>query len=566
MPERSAFSLFDEARNTEQHHSHWQSSQKLRYQKVDFVRGSELVTQDPELSNLRDSKHSPNENSQPAHPFAPKAEADSLRDLPPHLMNNLDSSSGRSSREANLRRNVPEIGGTLLFRQSFTGAKESHAAFQTKSVPPMNQSVSPTDSCRSEEEEVLFKGRTGGPLGGDDIGTPQSEAPIREFRNGANPETSRSGADIETVTLRHGQSSTTKRRGHRGGKRFRRHVHEDEDENDDAGILADYIANMERHEQSSVQQARRPYRTRNLALFDQKNWQVKIEDSSSSGGVKPSASDLDDRSPSQDVPDDDRWVTASFLTATKNTGLVQSFDKTLVGELSDNSESDTDESTASGKVRQEMQRVVIADFEFDEDEEEDESDDVDATDDEKELIRSKIATMSDEKLARLIAKQEELGLDADELVLFDGSDAEIEDTGVDVPRQPGKTKPPRLRRSARLVKGNLASAAVMADWLGQGPSNKLDWVDTKSPSVLNQTKKHKMNWISELSDPELKEVLISQWQADRNKKRIKKQERGALRAQGLLGRRGGITMPEIQEEIKQLLMSTNERYVIVWCM
>ncbi|KAF2201899.1 hypothetical protein GQ43DRAFT_455462 [Delitschia confertaspora ATCC 74209] len=171
----------------------------------------------------------------------------------------------------------------------------------------------------------------------------------------------------------------------------------------------------------------------------------------------------------------------------------------------------------------------------------------------------------DERLARLLAKQEELGLGGDDIVLFEDDEF---DYSVN---KHGFSKSRSSRNSRKNVhsrgKSSFPSATVMADILEADPYNGFDVMDFERPSLRPTKKGRRGHGPPELSDDELHEHLQSVWEADRSKKRLKKAEREELRKLGLLGRKGkktpdlsvkyreGYTMVQVVEEIREFMIS-----------
>ncbi|KAK8155417.1 hypothetical protein BC567DRAFT_236575 [Phyllosticta citribraziliensis] len=177
--------------------------------------------------------------------------------------------------------------------------------------------------------------------------------------------------------------------------------------------------------------------------------------------------------------------------------------------------------------------------------------------------------MSDEHIARLLAKQEELGLGADDLCLFDGVDADDADDGDDVEEQlEAMLRSSRRKDTKGKRKDHFPSASLMADVLDQDPYNGFDVMDWERPSLRKKQKGKKANLPFELSDDELALNLKSTWEKDRERKRNRKQEREELRAQGLLGKKNkfkpdlsakydsGMTFEEIRDELRVFLGSS----------
>lgn len=205
--------------------------------------------------------------------------------------------------------------------------------------------------------------------------------------------------------------------------------------------------------------------------------------------------------------------------------------------------------------------------------------------DEDDLRRRRIERMSDEKLARLLAKQEELGMDGDELLLEDGAYDSISDDGFgdleaaraglsDMTNSAFARAPKKhgMRRNKNRKDADFfPDATMLADTLDQYGDNGFDIMDLDRPS-LRPTKKGRKGKLppelEELSDDDLKEEMRHQWDKDRAKKRQKKLEREELRAEGLLGSAGrkgkadlnaryplGMSLKQIHDELRDFLQN-----------
>jgi hypothetical protein len=172
----------------------------------------------------------------------------------------------------------------------------------------------------------------------------------------------------------------------------------------------------------------------------------------------------------------------------------------------------------------------------------------------------------DERLARLIAKQEELGLDADDVLLFDGID-------FDEGWLPAAMSTPRRRKKGTFKRskmfqrgGQFPSATQMAEAF-----DAMDLMDMQC-SRLQLSKKDPVSF--GLSDSELENALNVALKKDRLKKADKKKAREVLRSQGLLGKnvdsddlrvkyRGGMSLDELADEFEAFMLSTREQCVSV---
>ena len=198
--------------------------------------------------------------------------------------------------------------------------------------------------------------------------------------------------------------------------------------------------------------------------------------------------------------------------------------------------------------------------------------------DEQDLLGHHQETMTDEYMARLLSKQEELGLSSDRLLLYDG--AEQVSSSAATMRRPHR-EPSSRKIDCLHGKGEdrsryeCPSASLMADVLDQDPYGGFDIVDRDRPGIRSMIKGRGGKLHLELSDSELEQTLQSQWKKDRSKKRIRKEERESLRAQGLLRRKGkakskikhsaGISLAEVKGQIVDFLGSTDEQYGLAPC-
>lgn len=220
------------------------------------------------------------------------------------------------------------------------------------------------------------------------------------------------------------------------------------------------------------------------------------------------------------------------------------------------------------------------DEDSDEDEEGSDSDDesFDSDEDmeaEQEAEQRKLAGMSDEHIARLLAKQESMGLGSDELLIFDDSDGDailgLDDIGGNftLPQLPAAGSRGKKKKGKGHGRDSFPSASLFADVLDQDPYNGFDIMDFDRPSLRPKKKGRKFedDTLADL-DEELRATLGTTWEKDREKKRLKKAEREELRSQGLLGRgkRGrpdlsvkyenGMSLDDFRDELRQFLSST----------
>lgn len=163
--------------------------------------------------------------------------------------------------------------------------------------------------------------------------------------------------------------------------------------------------------------------------------------------------------------------------------------------------------------------------------------------------------IDDETLARLLSRQEELGMGGDELLLTD--------KGVTAgsSRQAGKSS--KLPKNTR---DRIPSASAVADAF-----DDLDLMDWNRPSLQNFGKGRRGKPIFGVVDPDMESAMQAAWENDREKKKQRRSERENLRAQGLLGKnanpddlrikyRTGMTLEDIKVELRTFLISSDQTY------
>ncbi|KAK4540846.1 hypothetical protein LTR36_008788 [Oleoguttula mirabilis] len=204
--------------------------------------------------------------------------------------------------------------------------------------------------------------------------------------------------------------------------------------------------------------------------------------------------------------------------------------------------------------------------------------------DEEDIRQRRVAAMDDEHLARLYAKQIELGIDSEDLIIDDGLQVDgagdlgqayagLQDiANSSFSRSANKHGMRRSRRS----NGDFSfpDASALADTVEQYGENGFDIMDFERPSLRPRKKGRKGKLPPELeamSDEELKEEMTGMWENDRMKKSARKAEREELRAQGLLGGSGkkgkadlsqkyleGMTTQQVYEELRIFLQDDGQ--------
>ncbi|KAI0414610.1 hypothetical protein F5X98DRAFT_243423 [Xylaria grammica] len=196
--------------------------------------------------------------------------------------------------------------------------------------------------------------------------------------------------------------------------------------------------------------------------------------------------------------------------------------------------------------------------ELDEDEDDDEEED-----DEYEGRQRHIES-EDERLARLIAKRDELGLGDDDVVLFD--DADPNDGWIAATSMPRRKKKGASKKSKMFQGGSqFPSATKMVEAF-----DELDLMDMQN-SRLQRSKKGPISF--GLSDSDLEDALNVAIKKDRLKKADKKRAREELRSQGLLGKnvnhhdlrikyRGGMSLDDLADEVETFMLSAREQLIL----
>jgi hypothetical protein len=191
--------------------------------------------------------------------------------------------------------------------------------------------------------------------------------------------------------------------------------------------------------------------------------------------------------------------------------------------------------------------------------------DIESEDDENDRIMRHTARMTDEQIARVLAKQEELGMGGDELLLFNGQidddDDELAGEADFIPfsvkkhvSNRGKSKRNRRERDS------FPPAEAFADALEQDPYGAFDIMDFDRPSLRPKRKGRKADLPFELGvdDPDLAAQLRSTWSKDREKKASRKREKLAEREALLLESAERNDPATIKAEIRQFLVQETD--------
>ncbi|KAL9083721.1 MAG: hypothetical protein Q9159_005621 [Coniocarpon cinnabarinum] len=308
--------------------------------------------------------------------------------------------------------------------------------------------------------------------------------------------------------------------------------------------------------------------------------------------------------------DEARWIRHEALVHQGKAGkLISGFEERRQAQLW-NEARDAEIAAAEWTSDFEADKVIVAPESSSEDQHtpngyEDDADDTHATDesgdsddadaeelapsDEEDLIQRRKERMTDEHIARLLQHQEELGMNADDLALFDGVEDEMEANVADpyldqfFQCEDAKVLPGRSRRTKRKARNRNASMAIdgtQSDALVEEDLNDFDIMDWHRGSLANverkQRSRHQLDIAAlELEDSDLERQLQTSWAADKQKKKLKKIEREEMRAEGLLGGSGkkhnqsgstrrakGLSLNEFEDELEDFLGSSRQQLAL----
>lgn len=553
----------EEARNTERHHSFWDSDQKLRHTKVNFVSAGRL------------------ERTKPKDPKS--AFADMSLDSPGRDNTDVEVEENEEVEHSKQASTILDVESTNheppQLSHCFVIDTRGSEAVETDLLPPQLRSISPTPS-NSSEEVILFRGRhrhgkgratspkiSGAPTDPLDARIRLVEDKIHEQEHllAVLHHKEESPKPIKKLAVSSGLSNHEQERyQRRQGRQGKRRAKQAEEE----ALIADYVANIDEDMLKT-----NAYNQRELGGTDDDSWQDEEETSSGdpiggrnqalqNGWDPQNIGDFDDLSTSDGImgelqailskrereagsqylavwedqtADEARWVPASTLTSLGAISHVDLFEAEakLIAKLEGNEENSSDSDAAD-------------------------------EDDEDDIVQRKIDRITDEKIARLLAKQEGLGMGSNELLVFDDTADADEDEEAALPKS--KFSPIVISpkgRGARRPRGDFPAATALAD-----AYDGFDVMDFDRPSLKKKPKGRKGKLAFDLSDSELEASMQMAWDNDRIKKKERKHERDELRAQGLLGSKSGkLDLKEkykegmgiyaVKDEIKNFLMSSN---------
>ncbi|EKG10732.1 hypothetical protein MPH_12216 [Macrophomina phaseolina MS6] len=565
----------------------WAADVKLRHKAISFVSAGNLAGTMPD---------EPSSEEYPVHqPSTYESNIDESLSNQHETLEEVIARSGDAMAQMHLEPTAEASSSPPLAALFFEDTTGSSALPATSMPPPVVRNVSPTPSD-SSEEIVLFRGRNNVRTVTDSVHL--AGINIRADNQSASTFPAKSGtqgtADVPIPVGNKWTNDASTRHSNRCSN-----VSPEPD--DDA--MADYIENIQTQEYDDAGelQSQALYETstltqRVLGLSDGDGWDDNAHQPSgknSNNGnphkddwASPQLEIFDNISTSSEMlgsinrilrkrvrssgtqylvvfenssEDEARWIPVSRITEDHELALIAAFEETVANVRFGNEGGDSESWSDASE-----------EDEDDEDIEEDENGDELDSEDEEDLLQRKIERMSDEKIARLLAKQEQLGMASAELLLFDGEDDDLEFDGLDDEFQdfaPQRTRGKKQKSKTTRGRDSFPSASVMADVLEQDPYNGFDIMDFERPSLKKKKKGKAADLPFELSDDELVAQLVNSWENDRSKKRVKKQERAELRSQGLLGKKNkfkpdmnaryneGMSFVQIREEIKVFLNS-----------
>lgn len=471
-PPPPAFTLQDEVQNTgHRDRNFWDSDTRLRHSRINFVSAGtwqppKLVENEPEP--LPETSQPPKLIDDDAEPLAETAAMAGMS-LEDPVSDGSTQKKPNDSRDSHMKgtpakvlaaeapqiSTVQPVSNQLPEADPFVIDVEPGPAPHTKFPPPKVRSPSPSPS--SSDEEILYKGRERGlwiPKTESAAKTitkiwaatrpkPQAEAkdPWAAAKNAQGKIVSlKKTKEEEYVSLSKKSPRNNSQKGRNGNPRFadlrsgRSREFEDDDKELESELIADYLANITGDLDNSA------LRQRDLGGTDDEVW-VESKDVSKSPPTSKAAAgsgrnrfeldDIDDMSTDDGI----RGVVESVVSKRLRRGDPQY----LVVWEGDNIE-DAKWVPVASFWGDEVSKARIAEFEKeeagvreyvddeDEDEESDTSDDGMSDSDLAPPSDEDIAKdISDEQLARLLAKQEELGMGSGELLMAD-ADA-FEDDG-----------------------------------------------------------------------------------------------------------------------------------------
>ena len=602
---RHPFSLKDEAKVTQSRFTH--ADKTLRGSHVAFVSAGTSSGEDI-VQPTDNPKRSPSE----AHVSQNVAEApptESMKPIGPSISKlRLGKPSSYTSVEFSSTNDMashlaqPRPSDSLLANDTFIVDVEGASNLISTNISKVTVRRSPslTDSI-SSEEVILFAGRTGSRLRRkgsilvsepvphgqephtvthDQSVIPPAQASIQSRPNASLP-----------------RSHSQRRRSSPNGKSNTGIVRNDSkrarERTEREAILADYVANIDANDNIDGVASGSQLWQRQLDTMNTDIWQDEPEGSENQAQAESDTSyshtweahdmeAFDDLSTSSEmvteinrivskrerpsgiqyliVPDgytidDARWMPVTLLLGSMAQKKIRLYETKL---LQLEQQFTTSGSDSDGSGDEALARLL--------------EEDTDDMADERDFFNRLSEKMTDEQLARMLSKQEEFNLGSHDLLLYDGADQCFSLNKVTQTSSEGRASG-QCSKSKRKEKSRLSnefpSASLMADVLEQDPYNGFDIMDQSRPSLRKKVKGRRGKLRLELSDSEIEKNLRSQWENDRDKKRMRKQEREEMRAHGLLGRNGkldinakyptGMPLADVKDAVRMFLGSTDDK-------
>ncbi|KAL8832414.1 MAG: hypothetical protein Q9191_000286 [Dirinaria sp. TL-2023a] len=622
--QKKQFSLQDEAQQTGRHSSSRFDS-KLRFNRINFVSAGTICGED--LTGTRQDHDTESkttitgESTEPDSEFIPQRQMANLAVTDNQQPSKMGSISERNHGKLQSSANNNGLSTSSQGEDSinfFVDVQRSREPLQTGFSTPLEEPLSsPTDST-SSDEVILFAGRenlhnakrcdlenhiSSGPrpnalVLSDPIKTDDINArPIAREDFGFLSDDLPTAIKAPQAPSAHNPNKQTKQAievpSYRSSKNFQILESTRAQRNSERNAAyADYVAHIAHDPDMEGTSENVRLSARQLDTLETSGWEIEREGFEAGSQASSSTSDsdawdaadlqdFDELSTSNEVlgnvqkviskrdrasglqylvvfeghtTDEARWLHHAALADVHAQQMIRGFE---VKQLKSRHEWDGDDSEVSDE---ESQIAKAAEEE------------TDGALDDQDLLDRPRERMTDEQLARLLSKQEELGIGSERLVLFDAH--ETSSKRVDwnaIAGSRGNQESERYHRRKEAKKrsqGSFVDAGLLADVLDQDPENAFELLNMEPPSLKKKPKGRRGRMPLDVSDSELEQSLQAAWENDRNKKKKRKIEREQLRAQGLLGKKGrvnmkakyahGIAMSQVKEEIKEFLLSTND--------
>ena len=580
----SKFSLREEARNTGRQTSFWTSDLKLRHNKINFVSGGDFDANEL-IENRRNEASLPVEDSNIMAGVLLESQT-AFADLSLEQVGPADLP--RNEEEIIHDQDDPGI-STLPFALDLLGDKSLAPPEQASLGPLRDKSQSPILSD-SSAEVILFTGRN------KRVSSLKQTSPTkrtvkqtaRDFDDSRPDSIIDAPNDSSCITTKNYQylSSTTEAQS---VTNFPGRWPMGNDART-AAALDDYVANLKSSGHldelsgngllnivglgSPDVSEREPPSTKgedsNQETGERDNWsQSDLEDlrglSTSSTIMENVQAILSKRERKHGmqylvlweghVVDDARWIPAELLEG-KADRLISLFDERERLEAKYRISKGKSESESSGE------RIIEPADASESDSSEDRKDDQD-------LLQRKHERLTDEKLARLLSKQEEMGLGSAHLMITDDDSGDDLDTWLNSPKAKSKFKGSGKYRKHQ-GKGFPSPSRFVDVYDSLDQLDDFDIVDRDRPSLQRKSKRNKGVPSFDTSDLELQNNLTQTWVKDRAKKKARKEERQLLRDQGLLGRKqkgkrelpsnksDGVLIEDIKVQVRDFLLSEDQ--------